>query len=160
MKLRFIVVSSVNWVHYAHFLCRYSNLNRMCNFLRALNIWLSVSSSPVSIFPARSPLFSDPVNRPAATACTCTRVSLQHTGQCFYLSGRARSLFGVYTHARAPHGIVLTDLYFGLCLSQNSNRRVIMHSTVTPPCFPQATGSAFLLPLSGWQIRSNCKHGS
>lgn len=32
-----------------------------------------------------------------------------------------------------------------------------MRSAVTPPCFPQATGSALLLPLSGWQIRSNCQ---
>lgn len=135
MKLRFIVVSSVNWVHYVHFLCRYSNLNRMCNFLRALNIWLSVSSSPVSIFPARSPLFSDPVNRPAATACTCTRVSLQHTDQYFYLSGRARALFGVYAHTRArtswncSHGFIFWSLPFAE-LKQEGDYALHSHSSL------------------------------
>lgn len=37
---------------------------------------------------------------------------------------------------------------------------VIIGSTVTPSCFPQATGSAFPLLLSDWEIRSNCQHGS
>lgn len=134
MKLRFIVVSAVNWVHYAHFLCRYSNLNQMCNFLRALNSWLSMFSSPVSAFPARPPLFSDLVNRPAAAACTCARWRVRVCQAWSGIDTPARIficlLLGIYAHTP------FADL-------KQEGGEVSVRSTVTPPCFPQATGSAF-----------------
>lgn len=135
MKLRFIVVSSVNWVHYAHFLCRYSNLNRMCNFLRALNIWLSVSSSPASIFPARSPLFSDPVNRPAATACTCTRVSLFNTPASIFICLVELAIYLAFTHTCArtswncSHGFIFWSLPFAE-LKQEGDYALHSHSSL------------------------------
>lgn len=169
MKLRFIVVSSVNWVHYAHFLCRYSNLNRMFNFLRALNSWLLMSSFPVSssssLLRALHRFLALLVVKQQQTRPSCRAAVVWHRRWLVFACVcrfrlRARSVFDIYSqvHLKALFS-VFVFLSFPFTNLKNDGGEVIMGSAVTP-CFPQATASAFPLPLSDWEIRSNCQHGS